>query len=257
MAKNKKELLNETQIRKFMKLANLQPLATAQRVAELRTGKTGALGPKDGTHNPGRGRGQGEAADGSLFEADEDELEGELDATEDELGAEDEWADEEEDELEDVEGEEDIEADVEGGRMVSVDDFLSALETALEDAMGEEVEVTQDELEPEEEEEEVEDIEVEEEPGGDEEIEMEMGEEEEELMETGAKDSGASKGDKGKDADDPDARDYSRGGDRKGDEGARGGKDYVDESLNVDALVNQITARVAKRIVQEVYSKKK
>ena len=42
--------------------------------------------------------------------------------------------------------------------------------------------------------------------------------EEEELQETGAKDTGASKGDKGKDKDDPEARDYTDGGDRKGDE---------------------------------------
>ena len=40
------------------------------------------------------------------------------------------------------------------------------------------------------------------------------------LDETGKKDTGASKGDKGKDKDDPEARDYERGGDRKGDEGA-------------------------------------
>ena len=39
------------------------------------------------------------------------------------------------------------------------------------------------------------------------------------------KDDGESKGDKGKDKDDPDAKDYERGGDRKGDEGAGDKKD--------------------------------
>ena len=38
------------------------------------------------------------------------------------------------------------------------------------------------------------------------------------LVETGKKKKGESKGDKGKDADDPDAKDYEDGGDRKGDE---------------------------------------
>ena len=46
------------------------------------------------------------------------------------------------------------------------------------------------------------------------------------LNETGDKDTGASKGDKGKDEDDPEAKDYERGGDRKGDEDAKGEKDY-------------------------------
>lgn len=55
--------------------------------------------------------------------------------------------------------------------------------------------------------------------------------EEDELQETGAKDTGASKGDKGKDKDDPEARDYTDGGDRKGDESKthKGEKDYVKE----------------------------
>ena len=148
---SKKNLLNESQVRQFMKLASLAPLTPgfvdglteadeAEELEELRTGRTGALGPKDGTHNPGHGRGQGEAADGSLFE--EEELERELDATEDELGAEDHLADEEADELDDL-------ADPAAGgedRTISVDDFLSALETALETVMGDEVEIDSDEM---------------------------------------------------------------------------------------------------------------
>ena len=51
-----------------------------------------------------------------------------------------------------------------------------------------------------------------------------------ELEETGAKRSGASKDDKGKDPDDPDARDYEHDGDRKGDDSeTRRGKDYMNE----------------------------
>jgi hypothetical protein len=160
---SKKSLLNEAQVRKFMKLAKLEPFASSfvnemdyrddpEDLDELRTGRTGALGPKGGTANPGHGRGQGEAANGSLFEQepplpDEEPLPGEgeeLGGEEEELGAEE----------EELGGEEEMEADVElapgggdEGRMVSVDDFLSALETALEDAIGDEVEIDSDEME--------------------------------------------------------------------------------------------------------------
>ena len=149
---SKKNLLNEGQIRQFMKLASLGPLTqgfveglnTAHELEELRTGVTGALGPKSGAANPGHGRGQGEAPDGSLFEEDE------LEATEDELGDMDAEADFEGDEIEDLEGDMGAE-EASAGRMVSVDDFLAALERALEDAMGDEVEIDSSELEDEDE----------------------------------------------------------------------------------------------------------
>jgi len=184
----KKNLLNEAQIRKFMKLANLQPLTNTfmtetsyrddeEELEELRTGRTGALGPKSGRANPGHGRGQGEAADGSLFqeaEADPEALE-DYAAGDEERGHPEEAA---EDELEaDVEMEPEGEADE--GRMVSVDDFLAALETALEDAIGDEVEIDSDEMGGDEEE--VDAAAIEEPlPGGGEEVEMGA---EEEMME--------------------------------------------------------------------------
>jgi len=107
---SRKTLLNESQIRQFMKLARLEPLAqgfveglsTSPALAELRTGKTGALGPKSGRANPGHGRGQGEADDGSLFEQPmEPDLGGEEEL---EVGAEEELP---------GGGEEELEADVE------------------------------------------------------------------------------------------------------------------------------------------------
>jgi hypothetical protein len=156
---SKKNLLNEAQVRQFMKLASLQPLTPGfvegltettdevEELEELRTGRTGALGPAGGAHNPGHGRGQGEAADGSLFEEEEapphelemdagddledDSLEGDEEAAHDELEADVEMGDED------------------GGRMVSVDDFLGALETALEGVLGDEVEIDSDEMEDE------------------------------------------------------------------------------------------------------------
>ena len=184
----KKNLLNEAQVRQFMKLANLRPLTqgfvegltenaeTEEELEELRTGRTGALGPKSGRANPGHGRGQGEAPDGSLFqeaEADPEALE-DYAAGDEERGHPEEAA---EDELEaDVEMA--PEEDADEGRMVSVDDFLAALETALEDAIGDEVEIDSDEMDAEEEVE----VGAEELPGGGEEVEMDA---EEEMMEEG------------------------------------------------------------------------
>ena len=72
---DKKNLLNETQVRQFMKLAKLEPLASgfveglseaadpdeleeSEELDELRTGRTGALAPPGGGANPGHGRGQ-------------------------------------------------------------------------------------------------------------------------------------------------------------------------------------------------------
>lgn len=139
----RKSLLTESEIRQFMKLANLQPLGT-NRLDEM------------GYDVPG-------ARD------EEDELEDELGATEDELGAEDELADEEGDELADLGAEDELGdelgAEEGGGDMVSVDDFMSALETALEDALGEPTSIEMDAGDDEEE------LEV----GGEEEMDMDMG----------------------------------------------------------------------------------
>jgi len=180
---SKKNLLNESQVRQFMKLAKLAPL-TPGFVHGL-TEKQGAvdkedehLGAKDGPEsgkkqslkdrrkemrgedraegdNPaaveeshGRGRDEGAAGyghpDANTRLEEEDELEAELGATEDELGDEDELADEEGDEIEDLEADAGAE-----GRTVSVDDFLAALETALEGVMGDEVEIDAQDLDDE------------------------------------------------------------------------------------------------------------
>tara|TARA_B100001123_G_scaffold430256_1_gene549900 strand:- start:253 stop:1014 length:762 start_codon:yes stop_codon:yes gene_type:complete len=108
----RKKLLSEGEIRQFMKLANLRPLA-AKRLSEY--------SDMSGTR-------------------DEDEhLSSELHATEDELGKEDHVADEESDELAAMD-----DAAPAGGNMVSMDDFMAALEVAIEDVTGEEAEVSAD-----------------------------------------------------------------------------------------------------------------
>tara|TARA_R110002074_G_scaffold140868_7_gene287184 strand:+ start:9109 stop:9840 length:732 start_codon:yes stop_codon:yes gene_type:complete len=138
MAKNKKPLLKEGTVRRMMKLANMEALGNGF-ISEKWTGeKAGAAGAgkdKDDTDYSGKGMRKGDESDtgrgkdfvkegeqmrGPQSEAcknaanqheaesycssqsmhEEDELESELHATEDELGAEDEIADEEGAELE-------------------------------------------------------------------------------------------------------------------------------------------------------------
>jgi len=142
----KKALLNESQVRQFMKLASLQPL-TPGFVEGL------TKGDPDEEMDESHGRGRREGAAGynkpdnntrpkGLTE--EEDLEAELGATEDELGAEDQFADEEADELDDLEGPEELAPEGGADKMISVADLLTALESAIEEVTGEEVETELD-----------------------------------------------------------------------------------------------------------------
>jgi len=260
MSDQKKALLSEAQIRQFMKLAHLGPLTNGfirphtnafvnestptdpQELEELRTGRTGRLGPSDGTANPGRGRGQGEAASGAIFEEEDvDELEGGI---EHDLGDDSLEGDEEAvgDELE-------IDAELgdegAGAQVVNVDEFLSALEVALENVLGDEVEIDSDE---------VEDVGVEAEPefapkGDDvveDELELQEGDEEEleEAAETkGQKTYGGGKGQR--------PRQFNPKTGRKS-----AVTDYTESTEADEDLVEQITKRVAARILKAALSKK-
>jgi hypothetical protein len=190
---SKKTLLNESQIRSFMKLAKLEPLTPGfvegltknaddldegrgrkmraedeemeegrvsmraedeldeqrgmrdedeveegmramrdeDEMDEVRTG----LGPDYDLTRPKRGHGRGTGAADGLEEQEEIEEAAHEDAELGDAGDEMEMGAELEDPAADT------------GKMVSVDDFLSALERALEDAMGEEVEIDADESE--------------------------------------------------------------------------------------------------------------
>jgi len=306
MSGKKDTLLTEAQVRKFMKLAKLEPLTNrfinetdyrddddGEELDELRTGRTGALGPKSGRANPGHGRGQGEASDGSLFEEeDPDELEGDI---EHDLGDDDLEGDEEAagDELE-LDAELDIgdEGAPDEGRMVPVDDFLDALEVALEKALGDEVEIDADEMADDEADEEVDEFAPEgEEVVADVEIEDEMMEEgwEHPKSATGAanthkgskqhpdhrnkknskgglasqgpglvkEEDGDEEGDES--ATHPGEKDYTtKKGDKKKTSGkkwgtAKGDKADMNESTN--DLVEEITRRVAARILKSALKK--
>lgn len=126
---SKKSLLNESQVRQFMKLAKLEPLSPGF-VEGLKEG-AGRMSMRDEDEL------EEVRSDADRLEEEED-MEMDVDAAEMEDAA----GDDEEIEM-DVELEAPVDADV-GGKMVAVDDFLSALETALESAMGEEVEIDAD-----------------------------------------------------------------------------------------------------------------
>ena len=145
---SKKSLLNESQVRQFMKLAKLEPLSPGfveglkegagrmsmrdeDELEEVRSDAAGG-GLEDARRGHGRGRGPTDRLE------EEEDMEMDVDAAEMEDAA----GDDEEIEM-DAELEAPVDADV-GGKMVAVDDFLSALETALESAMGEEVEIDAD-----------------------------------------------------------------------------------------------------------------
>ncbi len=129
--KTSKTLLNETQIRQFMKLAKLEPLTPGfvDGLEERRESRPSGMAHR-GTH----GRSD-KPIPGTDMMAEE---EADPEALEDYAAGDEERGHDEEAEHDEMEA-----ADEEGGdeRTVRVDDFLAALERALEDAMGEEVEV--------------------------------------------------------------------------------------------------------------------
>tara|TARA_R110000824_G_scaffold82522_2_gene206869 strand:- start:565 stop:1254 length:690 start_codon:yes stop_codon:yes gene_type:complete len=189
-----KNLLNESQIRQFMKLASLEPLTPGfvNGLTERGSGpgdkgsKAAGRDLEEGTEedieeshgrSPDEGgggpadqnsRGPGAMEENAMYreedEADPHELEmdaaddledgsleGDIEATDDELEVDAELGSEDE------------------GRMVSVDDFLSALESALEGVLGDEVEIDSGEMADDEVEDEVEiDAELDMSPAGDE-----------------------------------------------------------------------------------------
>lgn len=297
-----KNLLSESQIRQFMKLAQLGPLTpgfveglTENTDEELEESHGRGSDEYNASPSPHRGGGV------KLDEADE---ESELHATEDELGDMDAEDDRERDEIDDLEGDlEDADA-ADDGRMVSVDDFLSALESALESAMGEEVEIS-DEMDDDPVEADVEldaemdmdgddvdvDMDVEdmlqekaytakkEKPGADKRKGAEKRGAEGTLAKTKGhgrvdyvnEEEGSKKGEyRRKDKDgkvghragegkDGHYKDYEGpAGGNKGDKSKThpGRKDYMKESAATDELVEQITKRVAARILKSALSKK-
>ncbi len=148
-----KTLLNESQVRQFMKLAKLEPLASGfvEGLTERETRPPG--GPR-ASHGRGDDRdpNKRESLERDLTEEDEEAQMHDLDDADADMDHAADLEDDAEEDLGDVGMEMAPEAPADEGRMISVDDFLGALETALETAMGDEVEIDATEMSDEEDE---------------------------------------------------------------------------------------------------------
>ena len=148
----KDNMLNESTIRRFMKLATIDGLSDKFVAENLDEANEEELEERGGP-KPSMKRDEDEMREGE--EEELDEMRGDKDKEEMDEAAEEEvdegmrGDDEEMDEvaLEEEEREMDMEMGAEepaAGGMVSVDQLMSALERALEDVLGQEVEVSQD-----------------------------------------------------------------------------------------------------------------
>tara|TARA_R110002020_G_scaffold33769_1_gene102619 strand:+ start:7947 stop:8792 length:846 start_codon:yes stop_codon:yes gene_type:complete len=278
-----KNLLNEAQVRQFMKLARLEPL-TPGFVEGLKGHTDGDLGevrtprPPNDAMEGERGRGHS----GGNYRLKEEAPEGELalDAEDDLAGGSPEEDAEAAVDMEKMDAEEGAE-----GRQVSVDDFLAALESALEEVMGDEVEIDTDDMGDEEEVEMDVDLDDAESMEDDTEMNMELQEEEGSKWKGGEHEYkrrekkgkvGKRAGDVGghyktgetdkpkeKSSDEPESE--KKWGGNKGDEPRewdpktktkRKKTDFAESTEANDELVEAITKRVAARILKSALTKK-
>ncbi len=164
----KNDMLNESTIRRFMKLATIDGLSDKfvdeklQESDEQELEERGGMKPKRDDEEMREGEEDLEEAkdDDEMREgADEDLEEGKHEDDEMREGADEELEETVEDVVDEVSiEEEEMEMDMDldmgaeepaAGGMVSVDQLMSALEKALEDVLGQEVEVSQDDEEAE------------------------------------------------------------------------------------------------------------
>ena len=197
----RKTLLNESEIRRFMKLANIKPVGD-QRLEEMyNVSDYKAAGKRDyeddmdeQVEEPGAKMDMADDAPADDMEMDMDEPEMDMD-----------------------EPEMDMADDADLGMKINLEDFLSALESALEDVTGEEVST---------------DMDMDDEGADDEEMEMDL-----------------KMGDEGGDDDEP-AMDMEMDMDddaaMRDDEEEPGMRDSM-----MEEKVNRIAARVAARLVKE------
>ena len=260
---SKKNLLNESQVRQFMKLAKLEPLTPG---FVMGIDETQGRGVPPGEVD----RGIDNTTPGRRVRIKEEDEEAQMHDLED-ADADMDHAEDLEDDAEEDWGDVDMEP---AGRTIDVDDFLSALETALEGVLGDEVEIDSDEmeddLEPEAEDdfapegdEVVADIEMEDEvmeEGTDEELQEKKLAHDSKAYQDIAADKGGThtahqKGAKSKAAAEEDERDEERGvyGTRTKKKDDKKKNESTDAT---DDLVEQITKRVAARILKSALTKK-
>mgnify|MGYP003674014607 CR=1 FL=1 len=123
---SRKTLLTEAEVRQFLKLANIGPVGDV-KLAEMYHEDPGARDDEDMMDEEEMDM---EDAEMDMGDAEMDMGDAEMDMGDDEMDA-----------------EMDMDAGAGDGQMVSVDNFLSALEGALEDVLGDEVTVDSDEEE--------------------------------------------------------------------------------------------------------------
>ncbi len=169
---SKKNLLSESTIRKFMKLASIEPLAS-DFLGRIQESEEELEEAKEEDMDEAKEEDMDEAKEEDMDEAhcggkrdDEDKMEEELDI--DEMGGDMMYKD---DEDMDMEMDMDMDAEEGGDNMIDLDVFLSALEVALEKGSGQEADVTFDAEE--------EDMDMDMDMDAEEEPEMDMGDEEE------------------------------------------------------------------------------
>lgn len=241
---SKKNLLNESQVRQFMKLARLEPLASSfvESLAE-----THGRGVFDSPTHAGRVR------IAEVGVGDEVSMDMPVDAAA--------LPDEEASEEEPIDAELEMEPEEAGdseGRMVNVDDFFVALEGALEEVIGDEVEIDTDEMEDEAPEDEV--------PADKDPMDMadedpmDPADEDPELMEgfeTPPSATGSPNNHKGS-KQHPDLRNNKNTNGGLASKGPGLVKEEDEDTLEEDSdeLVEQITKRVAARILKSALSKK-
>lgn len=186
-----KNLLNESTIRKFMKLASIEPLADSfvssriqeseEELEEMNCGKVDDDKLEEADEELEEGYGKKEELDEAeeeLEEAKDEDLDEEVDL--DEMG----MAYQDDEDMADMGA--DMDAEAGAGRMLDMDQFLQVLEKAVEEFLGEPTEVEYDaeaemDMDMEAPEGEMEmDVDMEAEPMGDEEMGDEEEEEEEE-----------------------------------------------------------------------------
>ena len=136
---SRKTLLTEAEVRQFLKLANIGPVGDA-KIQEMYTDTLDEDEIEEGGMRPGM-RDDDDKPGMRDMREEEDEMEMDLGAADDELGGAEDDLEAADDDLGDMDAEQGA------GQMVSVEDFMGALERALEDVLGDEVEVDMDDEE--------------------------------------------------------------------------------------------------------------
>jgi len=227
---SRKTLLTESEVRQFLKLANIGPVGDA-KIEEMYSADEEEMdegGMRPGMREPGMRDDEEEPGMRDMREED-DEMDA-IDAMDDADADMDDAADD----MDDAEMDMGAETPA-AGQMVSVEDFMGALERALEDVLGDEVDVDMDDEEGADD---MEDAAMD--IGG---ADMDMGDEEEPMMEADAE-----KEEEEEEEDDGAAAAKERGAKARSRARDRNQPRQVKSIREDDDIVAEVARRVAKRL---------